>query len=109
MSKGELDILKAFTQFLPRLLEQSLFSSYLPSLNGDALTVYFNYVKFDSQLLAVYDYLLNGSKAVDLYDVLTGDHLRRVASISAASLLILGNQERRHIIKRHLGALSGIK
>lgn len=107
LSKGELQILQAFTQFLPRLLEQSLFTRFTPSLNS-SLVVYFDFVKFDTHLLTVYDYALNGAKPVDIFNFLTGEHIRRVASISAASLFLYGSNDRRHIIRRSLGALSGI-
>lgn len=108
MSKGELDILKAFSQFLPRLLEQSLFTQFKPTLN-ESLIVLFDYVKFDPHWLTVYDYQLSGAKPVDIYNFVTGEHLRRVASISAASILLYGSADRRHIVRRSLGALSGLK
>src|SRR4051812_36325979 len=53
LSVGVRDILQAFTQFLPRVLEQSLISGTNPELNGGGM-VYFNHVSFSAALLENY-------------------------------------------------------
>lgn len=60
-------------------------------------------------MLSVFDYDLRGAKPIDVFDVLTGDWITRLASVSAASLFFFGVKDRRHIVRKHLGALSGIK
>lgn len=40
LTKGELDVLSALTQFMPRILEQSFVSHYKPELNGGKKGVY---------------------------------------------------------------------
>lgn len=73
VSKGELDILQAFSQFLPRVLEQSLFDSVTPNLNGGTANVFFNHVRFDESTLGLYDYKLSGAKPIDIFDIDTGE------------------------------------
>lgn len=109
VSKGEWQILQAFTQFLPRLLEQSLFTAFSPELNSEMLTVYFNHVSFNTDALTIFDYDRNGSKPIDVFNIITGDHFTRLASVTAASIFLFGQKDRRHIVRKHLGALSGIK
>lgn len=44
-----------------------------------------------------------------MFNINTGEWIRRVSSITAASILIFGSADRRHIIRQYLGALSGVK
>jgi len=45
LSKGEIDILFAVTQLIPRILEQSLLLHFLFTLNGKDNKVRFSYTK----------------------------------------------------------------
>jgi hypothetical protein len=46
---------------------------------------------------------------VDVYNFITGEHMFRLSSISAASIYFFGSKLRRHLVRRHIGALSGMK
>jgi len=53
-TKGEIEILVAITQFMPRVLEQCYISHYKPELNGNkkgSYNVIFNFIKWVPELL----------------------------------------------------------
>ena len=55
LSLGEIKILRAITEFVPRVLEQSLINELQPPLNH-----------FKNRLLNVYDYTNDSSHAVQI-------------------------------------------
>jgi hypothetical protein len=104
LSVGERDILQAFTQFLPRVLEQSLISGIHPEFNGNSV-VYFNHVSFSAHLLENVDVMVAGGKCVEIREVLSGSLVRKAASILAACAFL--NVSRINL-KAALGKVAGI-
>lgn len=54
LNKGEIQILLALTQFMPRVLEQCYISYFKPDLNGNkkgSYNVIFSFTKWDLDLL----------------------------------------------------------
>lgn len=85
LSFGEIQILRAITEFVPRILEQSLITELKPSLNHILNPVVFTYNIWDPSLLSVYDYATDGSHAVQIISAETGEILRKkISSISQA-------------------------
>lgn len=90
LSLGEFDILKATTQLVPRLLEQSLITELSPAFNKGTEVLY-QYNQFsvnDSGVLStldLYNYANDGSKPLEIRDKLTGLLLRpQVTSMNLA-------------------------
>ncbi|TPG03871.1 hypothetical protein EAH88_19125 [Rhodanobacter glycinis] len=107
LSLGEYQILEAFSQFLPRVLEGSLLSELNPGLNSGSLSVYFNHVHFDPASLLNFSDSLAGANAfpVSICDAVTGKQLHLAASIvSAAAFLGIS----RVTVKAHLGKSKGL-
>lgn len=99
-SKGEVIIIHAITKFILRILEQSLISEFKPLLNSVKMPVLFTYTSWDPILLSVYDYLMDGSRAVTILNAVTGEQIRPVVpSIAQAADLL---QINRNIFNRYL-------
>lgn len=106
LSRGEYQILEAFSQFLPRILETGLLNELTPALNFNSLSVYFNHVHFDPPSLLNFTDSLAGPNAfpVAICDAITGKQLHLAASIlSAAAFLGVSRQN----LKAHLGKTKG--
>lgn len=85
LSFGETQILRAITEFVPRVLEQSLIAELKPTLNSIYNPVLFTYNNWDPAFLNVYDYATDGSHAVQIISAETGEILRsKISSISQA-------------------------
>lgn len=103
-SQGEAIILRATTEFILRILEQSLITEFGTPLNNTS-SVLFTHTSWDPGLLTVYDYLKDGSRAVQITSVLTGELIRPVIpSISQAADLL---QISRNIANRYLQSSDG--
>ena len=96
MSKGEIDILFAVTQLIPRILEQSLLLHFLFTLNGKDNKVRFSYTKWDSKFLSIP--VLDNKTAKRVQIVIDKKVVRIVNSIQQL-MSILGIKSRRTIMK----------
>jgi len=101
---GERDILQAFTQFLPRVLEQSLISGIHPEFNGNS-NVYSNHVSFSAHLLENHHYRDGRGKCVEIRKALSGSLIPKTPSILAACTLL---NVSRIGLKAVLGKVAGI-
>lgn len=82
---GEIQILRAITEFVPRVLEQSLITELKPSFNSIVNPVLFTYNIRDPTLLSVFDYATDSSHAVQISSAETEEILRnKISSISQA-------------------------
>lgn len=100
ISFGEMQILRAITEFVPRILEQSLITELKPTINNLYSPVVFTYNIWDPSLLNVYDYATDGSHAVQIISAETGEILRnKISSINQASEIL---QITRNMATRYL-------
>ena len=76
LSFGEIQILRAITEFIPHILEQSLITELKPSLNHILNSVLFTYNIWNPSLLSVYDYTTDSIHAVQIISAETGEILR---------------------------------
>lgn len=85
ISLGEMQILRAITEFVPRILEQTLITELKPTFNSLSNSVLFTYNIWDPSLLNVYDYATDGSLPVQIINAETGEIIRKkISSISQA-------------------------
>ena len=96
LSKGEVDILMAITQLLPRILEQSLLDTYIFNLNGKNKLVKFSYSNRDPYTLNTPILTNNMPKSVNI--LINGKVVRIVNSIQNL-LPVLGIKSRSTIFK----------
>lgn len=96
LSRGEVDILMAITQLLPRILEQSLLDNFPFNLNGNNKLVKFSYTNWDSNLLNLPGLTKNTAKSVDI--LINNKIIRTVNSIQDL-LPVLGIKSRNTIFK----------
>jgi hypothetical protein len=98
-SQGEVFILRALTEFVIRVLEQSLITTFHPEINSK-YPVLFTYTSWDPKLLSVYDFAIDGSRAVQILNATNGKVIRSfVTSIEQASQIL---QISRNMANRYL-------
>lgn len=73
ISLSEMQILRASTEFVPRILEQTLITELKPTLNSLCNSVLFTYNNWS--LLNIYNYATDGSIAVQISNAETGEIL----------------------------------
>jgi hypothetical protein len=96
LSSGEMDILFAITQLIPRILEQSLISHFTFTLNGERKLIIFSYNSWNIKNLYV---PIMGSKvSKQIQIIMNGKIIRTVHSIRKL-MDILGIKSRRTIAK----------
>src|SRR5947207_4769144 len=96
LSRGEIDILKAITQILPRILEQSLLNSFTFNLNGKDKLVRFLYSNWNNKNLNLPLIKDKMSKSVNI--IMDGKVERTVNSIQKL-LPILGIKSRTTVMR----------
>jgi hypothetical protein len=104
LSKGEIQILTALTQFMPRVLEQAYIDHYKPELNGNKKKNYqvvFNFLKWDSSSL----YSPISGNYLDSPKYIAKDELNKIVASSntmngLASLLGLSLQGLKYHLNR---------
>jgi len=105
LSLGEVQILRAFTEFVVRILEQSLISHLEPAYNSLTNLVVFTYNVWDAGLLNVYNFLSDGSRGVQILNAITGEIIRaKVSSIAQACDIL---QISRNMANRYLNSSEG--
>jgi hypothetical protein len=103
LSKGEIDILMAITQILPRILEQLLLNSFIFNLKGKDKLVRFLYTNWDSENLNLPAIKDKMSKSISI--IMKGKEVKTVNSIQKL-LPILGIKSR-NTVMRYMNYIRG--
>jgi hypothetical protein len=103
-SLGEWQILQALSQFLPRVLEQSIISGFEPTLNNLIYNVTFSHGNWDPGLLSNFDFSFDNSLPVEVCDKVTGNVIQTIPSIArTADCLHIS----RNMVSRYMGSVDG--
>jgi hypothetical protein len=104
LTQGELNILLAITEVLPRILEQSLLYTLPASLNGKDRLVKFSYTKWDPEILLYPIKRRTNSKQVDI--LINGKIIKTVSSIRGL-INVLGIKSKT-TIKKYMNHKEGV-
>jgi hypothetical protein len=95
LSRGELDILFAVTQLIPRILEQSLISHFIFTLNGERKLIMFSYTNWNIKNLYV---PLIDKRAKEVQIIMNNKIIRTVHSLRKL-MDVLGIKSKRTITR----------
>lgn len=98
---GEYKILRALTEFVPRVLEQSLITFREPFYKSKG-----SFYVWDSGLLDVYSYAADGSVPVRNLNATTYYEIDKVVKIAQASDIL---KERRNLVNRYQHSIDGFE
>ena len=96
LSKGELDILFAVTQLIPRILEQSLLSHFTFTLNGERKLIMFSYTSWNIENLYV---PVLGNKMAKQVQIIMNDKIIRTVHSIGKLMDVLGIKSKRTIAR----------
>lgn len=96
LSKGEMDILTAITQLIPRILEQSLLNNFTFTLNGARKLITFSYTNWDINNLYV---PIIGIKTAKQVQIIMNKRIIRTVHSIRKLIDVLGIKSKRTIAK----------